>query len=52
MNEKPFVFKPIRCKKCDLVFELITFDEHEVLYRYCPYCGAEIKKEENNADSN
>jgi uncharacterized paraquat-inducible protein A len=55
MYEKPFIFHPIRCKKCDLVFELVTFDkkifEHEICYRYCPYCGAEIKKE-SDTDAN
>lgn len=54
MYEKPFIFHPIRCKKCDLVFELVTFGrmtDHGVRYRYCPYCGAEIKKE-SDTDAN
>ena len=48
MNEKPFVYNPRSCKKCDLVFGLTIFGrkfELEDCYHYCPYCGAEIKKE-------
>jgi len=56
MNEKPFVFNPKMCKKCDLVFELVIFGRMHKLedcYRYCPYCGAEIKKEsDTDANSN
>lgn len=44
MNEKPFTFKPKKCKKCGLEFDLIiiSYEKFNTVPKYCPNCATDL----------
>ena len=49
MNEKPFTFKPKKCKKCGLEFDLIiiSYEKFNTVPKYCPNCAADLNDKQN-----
>ena len=46
-NVKQGKYPVVTCSECEMVFcDLIS--NHHYMYRYCPYCGADMRGGENN----